>query len=145
MAMGSNVENELWNIFTYYTVHGNVLDPERMTPLSLYKLCRETSVLDRRAHGARAVTQQDVIVACTAEMRARVGHSAGHGGGAAAANSGAADATLGNLDVDDDGDNFFVPPTPRPKVRFRTIDETCTYCGGSKSACHQCPRSLSLE
>ena len=26
----ASVEQELWNIFTYYTLHGNPLDPEHM-------------------------------------------------------------------------------------------------------------------
>ena len=69
-GVGSDVESELWNIFTFYTVHGNVLDPERMTPLSLHKLCRETGLFLAARARARAITQQDVVVACTAEIRA---------------------------------------------------------------------------
>jgi len=41
-----SVEQELWNIFTYYTLYNNPLDPERMNKTQLLKLCRECKILD---------------------------------------------------------------------------------------------------
>jgi len=43
--MGS-VEAELWNIFTYYTLHGNALDPEHLALTQLVQLSRDTQMLD---------------------------------------------------------------------------------------------------
>ena len=43
--MGS-VEAELWNIFTYYTLHGNALDPEHLALTQLVQLARDTQLLD---------------------------------------------------------------------------------------------------
>ena len=41
-----SVEQELWNIFTHYTLYNNPLDPERMNKTQLLKLCRECKILD---------------------------------------------------------------------------------------------------
>lgn len=41
--MGS-VEAELWNIFTYYTLHGNALDPEHLALTQMVQLARDVQV-----------------------------------------------------------------------------------------------------
>ncbi|GMH79654.1 hypothetical protein TrVE_jg13677 [Triparma verrucosa] len=43
--MGS-VEAELWNIFTYYTLHGNALDPEHLALTQMVQLARDVQLLD---------------------------------------------------------------------------------------------------
>ncbi len=42
-----NIEQTVWHIYTYATLHGNPRDPARMTSTALYKLCKECRVFDR--------------------------------------------------------------------------------------------------
>lgn len=60
----SSVEAELWNIFTFYTLHGDPLDPEHMRATQLVKLARDTQIV-----GHTDVTEADLNVAYTAEVK----------------------------------------------------------------------------
>ena len=40
------VEEELWNIFTFYSLHGNPLDPEYLSGSQFMKLVRHCKILD---------------------------------------------------------------------------------------------------
>jgi hypothetical protein len=42
----ATLELELWNIFTYYSLHGNPRDPSRIPETQFLKLCRDSSVMD---------------------------------------------------------------------------------------------------
>ena len=42
----SSIQQELWNIFTFYTLHGNPRDPSRLNRSGLIKICRDVMVLD---------------------------------------------------------------------------------------------------
>ena len=65
------VVEELWNIFTYYSLHGDPLDPEHLRPTQLIKmlsrdcgLCtRETELLEADIHNCyqAEVTRTDKI------------------------------------------------------------------------------------
>jgi hypothetical protein len=37
----ANIEEELWNIFSFYTLHGYPRDPSQMNPSALLKMCRD--------------------------------------------------------------------------------------------------------
>ena len=50
--MGS-VEAELWNIFTYYTLHGNALDPELLALTQMVQLSRDVQVSEGGWAGMR--------------------------------------------------------------------------------------------
>lgn len=39
-----SIQEELWNIFTFYTLHGNPKDPSRLNRTCLLKLCRDVMV-----------------------------------------------------------------------------------------------------
>ena len=49
------VESELWNIFTFYTLHGNPLDPEHMTSQQFVKMAKDCSIVDVAADGTTLV------------------------------------------------------------------------------------------
>ena len=42
----AGIREELWNIFTYYTLHGNPRDPSRINSMQFLKLCRESMLFD---------------------------------------------------------------------------------------------------
>ena len=42
----SVVRQELWNIFTYYTLHGNPRDPSRLNATQFLKLLRDSQLFD---------------------------------------------------------------------------------------------------
>ena len=74
-TMGS-VEAELWNIFTYYTLHGNALDPEHLALTQLVQLSRDTQMLD----GALVRTKlkkADIELVFISEVKRRNGGAAG--------------------------------------------------------------------
>jgi len=54
---------ELWNIFTFYTLHGNPLDPEHIRASQFVKLAKDTQIV-----GASGLTEADVNVVYTAEV-----------------------------------------------------------------------------
>ena len=60
------VESELWNIFTFYTLHGNPLDPEHMTSQQFVKMAKDCSIVDVAADGT-------TLVASPARQRAEPG------------------------------------------------------------------------
>mmetsp|Transcript_17062 Transcript_17062/g.40004 ORF Transcript_17062/g.40004 Transcript_17062/m.40004 type:complete len:429 (-) Transcript_17062:318-1604(-) len=65
------VEMELWNIFTYYTLHGNSGNPELMMPLDLYRLCRDCQMTEVAMY-RNAIEQQDVHIICASELKKRL-------------------------------------------------------------------------
>lgn len=46
MAQRDVVREELWNIFTFYTIHGNPRDPSRMNASQFLKLLRDSQLFD---------------------------------------------------------------------------------------------------
>jgi len=66
-----SVVEELWNIFTYYSLHGDPLDPEHLRPTQLIKMLskdcglvnRDTGLLDADIHNCyqAEVTRSDKI------------------------------------------------------------------------------------
>ena len=61
----SNVEVELWNVFTYYALHGNPLDPEHMTAFQFVKFCRDSGILGPET----PVKKADVNVSFTHQVK----------------------------------------------------------------------------
>lgn len=61
--MGS-VEEELWNIFTYYSLHGDPLDPEYIKSSQFVRMCKDCEIL-----GQEGITAPDVQVVYRAEVR----------------------------------------------------------------------------
>jgi len=47
MSGSSSVEAELWNVFTFYSLHGNPMDPEHMRKSQFLKLLRDCLVVRR--------------------------------------------------------------------------------------------------
>jgi hypothetical protein len=67
-----SVERELWNIFTYYTLHGNPQDPEHLKCNQFVRLARDTDILGRsvaQSHKWNNVSQADVELAFTSAIR----------------------------------------------------------------------------
>lgn len=43
------INEELWNIFTYYSLHGTMTDPFHLTTSQLSKLCKETLLFNKKS------------------------------------------------------------------------------------------------
>ena len=73
--MGS-VEAELWNIFTYYTLHGNVLDPEHLALTQMVQMARDTQMLDGVLMRT-GLRKADIELVYIQEVKKRVGVTLG--------------------------------------------------------------------
>lgn len=65
--MGS-IEDELWNIFTFYSLHGNPRDPSRINGSVLYRFCRDVLVLDA-SMTERPISQAELHLLYAAELK----------------------------------------------------------------------------
>ncbi|KAA0160519.1 hypothetical protein FNF27_01454 [Cafeteria roenbergensis] len=66
----ASVEQKLWNIFTYYTLHGNPLDPEHMRSQQFVKFCKTCQIVGSgTSTAAEPLVVADVVVAYTAEVK----------------------------------------------------------------------------
>ncbi len=66
--MGSNdLEEELWNIYTHYTLHGNPRDPSKLTGNVLLKICRDILILES-AMTERSITQAEVELIFSSQL-----------------------------------------------------------------------------
>lgn len=61
------VEYELWNIYTYYALHGNPRDPAHLTRNSLFKLCKEIMLLEVTMT-EKLLTQADLNLLFNAQL-----------------------------------------------------------------------------
>lgn len=66
-----NIEIELWNIFTCYTLHGSPRDPGRITETQFLKLLRDTMVMDGTMTD-EVLTQSMLHLIWTTELKTRV-------------------------------------------------------------------------
>jgi hypothetical protein len=66
-----SVELELWNIFTYYTLHGNPQDPEHLKCNQFVRLAKDTDILGRRNSRLNNVAQADVELSFKAAIRSK--------------------------------------------------------------------------
>ena len=64
----SSIECELWNIFTYYSLHASPRDPSKVCGSVLYKLCRDVRVLDP-SMTERPLTQAELHIIFTAQIK----------------------------------------------------------------------------
>lgn len=62
------IEEVLWNIFTYYSLHGNPKDPSRLHSLALLKLCKDVHAMDA-SMVENALSQQDFQLIYTAILK----------------------------------------------------------------------------
>ena len=62
------IEEVLWNIFTYYSLHGNPKDPSRLHSLALLKLCKDIHAMDS-SMVENALSQQDFQLIYTAILK----------------------------------------------------------------------------
>ena len=62
-----SVEREIWNIYTYATLHGNPREPSRLTSMALQKLCRETMLLDA-SMVENVITPAEIHLIFTSEL-----------------------------------------------------------------------------
>lgn len=46
MKRMGTIEKELWNIFTYYSLHGNTRDPSKLSETQFIKLCKDSAIMD---------------------------------------------------------------------------------------------------
>ena len=68
----STVEQELWNIFTFYTLHGNPMYPDLLKASQFVKLARECNIIRPNVNASsRHVTQADVNVVYIMEVKRR--------------------------------------------------------------------------
>ena len=70
MPNGS-VELELWNIFTYYTLHGNPQDPEHLKCNQFVRLAKDADILGRKTSKLNNVAQADVELSFKAAIRSK--------------------------------------------------------------------------
>jgi len=66
--MGISIQEELWNIFTYYSLHGNPRDPSRINATQFYNFCRDAMLFDPSMTDS-AMTQAQVQLTFTAQCR----------------------------------------------------------------------------
>lgn len=64
----SSIEEELWNIFTYYALHGNPREPSRLNSSSLHKLCRDVMIMDQTMT-EKPITQAGIHLVFTVELK----------------------------------------------------------------------------
>ncbi len=62
------MEKDLWNIFTFATLHGNPRDPSRLSSNGLLKICRDAMLFDE-SMTERATTQAQVHLIFTSELK----------------------------------------------------------------------------
>jgi hypothetical protein len=62
------VDEELWNIYTFYTLHGNPRDPSKLQCSQFLKLCRDCLLMDHKMV-ERPLTQADIQLIYTYELR----------------------------------------------------------------------------
>lgn len=46
--MYNSVENELWRIFTFYSLHGDANQPELLRPANFVKFCKDCQITSRK-------------------------------------------------------------------------------------------------
>ncbi len=62
----------MWNIFTFYTLHGNPLDPEHIRASQFVKLAKDTQIVGSSLHSSGPMlTEADINVIYTAEVTQR--------------------------------------------------------------------------
>ena len=66
----SSIETELWNIFTYYTLHSNPRDPSKINGTVMYKFCRDVMVVDA-SMTEKPITQAELHIIFTSELKHR--------------------------------------------------------------------------
>jgi len=66
--MSASIEEELWNIFTYYTMHSNPRDPSKLNSIGLAKFCRDIMVLDQ-SMTEKPILAADVHLLFTSEIK----------------------------------------------------------------------------
>lgn len=92
--MSASVEQELWNIFTYYTLHGNPLDPNFIQSSQFLKFCRKCKIFDTNNLAHRPLTPAQLTLITRAEtVKRSSGGGAGGGGGGGGVAFGAAEAS----------------------------------------------------
>ena len=65
-----SIEEELWNIFSYSSLHGNPRDPSKLTGTALLRLCKDTMVFDNTmTERASTLTQADVHLIFMSELK----------------------------------------------------------------------------
>ena len=69
-----SMEKDLWNIFTYATLHGNPLDPSQLTSNGLLKICRDSMLFDESMTDA-PTTQAQVHLVFAAELKRGTGNT----------------------------------------------------------------------
>ncbi len=46
--MYNSVEDELWKVFTFYSIHGDANQPEIMRPANFVRFCRDSQIISRK-------------------------------------------------------------------------------------------------
>lgn len=46
--MYNSVEDELWKVFTFYSIHGDANQPEVMRPANFVRFCRDSQIISRK-------------------------------------------------------------------------------------------------
>ena len=65
-----SIEKDLWNIFTYATLHGNPLDPSQLSSNGLLKICRDSMLFDESMTEV-PTTQAQVHLIFATELKRR--------------------------------------------------------------------------
>eukprot|EP01035_Chromulina_nebulosa_P018836 gene18836-24621_t len=67
----TSIEEEIWNIFTYYSMHSNPRDPAKLNSVGLYNLCKDTMLLDPTMT-ERPITKAELYLLFTAETQYKI-------------------------------------------------------------------------
>lgn len=67
----SFVVSEIWNIFTYYSLHGNSKDPSKLNLSQFIKLCKDSMLFDKKMVDV-ALSKPIVQVVFSAQVKARI-------------------------------------------------------------------------
>jgi hypothetical protein len=67
--MSESIQEELWNIFSYYSLHGNPRDPSRIMATQFYNFCRDALLFDPSMTEC-ALTQAETQLLFMAQIQA---------------------------------------------------------------------------
>lgn len=123
----ASVESELWHIFTFYSLHGNPLDPEHIRCTQFVKLARDCQMVGSTLSEADPpLLEADIQVAYTAEVKRADRSTAPTSSGGGAFGSGGSGGS-GGVALQKMNYNDFLTALMKISIkvypRSRTVDE----------------------
>jgi hypothetical protein len=69
-----SIQEELWNIYTYYSLRGNPRDPSHINATQFYKFCRDTLLFDRTMTDVPLTQAVAQLIFTTKQSQKRAGN-----------------------------------------------------------------------